>query len=116
MLTLPLKFGDENKLESVTDTGSDEHIYQRILQSITIYRDFNGVSELDFGADGTPLVLMLDRNAMKSRVEYLVYLITRMLRQRCGLSIEGIAATFDLTGTLSVKIQYKGGQAATVRL
>ena len=116
MLTLPLKWGEENKLEEVRDTGSDEHIYQRILQAITIYRSFEGVSELDFQPDGTPLVLMLNKNAASSRLEYLVYLITRMLRQRCGLMIEGIGMSFDLTGKLSVNIRYRGGQTAIVRL
>lgn len=116
MLTLPLTWGEENKLEEERDTGSDTHIYQRILQAITIYRSFDGVSELDWQQDGTPLVLMLDRNAMQSRLEYLVYLITRMLRQRCGLAIEGIAMTFDLTGKLSIPIRYKGGQEAVVRI
>jgi len=116
MLTLPLKWGDENKLEEVRDTGSDEHIYQRILQAITIYRSFEGVSELNWQQDGTPLILMLNKNALNSRLEYLVYLITRMLRQRCGLLIEGIGMIHDMEGRLSISITYKGNQTATVRL
>lgn len=116
MLTLPLEWSDENKLAEVRDTGSDDHIYQQIVQAVTIQKTFEGVSELDWEPDGTPLTLMLNKNAIKSRLEYLVFLITRMLRQRCGLSIEGISMSFTLDGKLSIPIKYRDGQTAIVRL
>lgn len=115
MLTLPLKWND-SALRAVADTSHDDYISNLIASAVTINKGFNGVSELDWERTGTPVAGMLNRNVTKPRAEYVVLTITRLLRERCGINVEGVRLGWEGGNTLEIEIKYRGGGSAVVKL
>lgn len=115
MLAIPLRW-NLTSMQTYSPADGDPYNEQLVEQAITVQRDFDGVSELDFEPAGTPVLSMLNRNVTETRQEFLVYMIALALRA-CGVRAELMSLTFDQDNRLEVKISYAGGTGnAVIRL